>query len=125
MSLFVEKYFTAQALEKKYREAPRAGWVKPGSRTSGNQTIMVQRTEVVQVAMDLASGIYKNFVRLYETMNLQGYMSQLAEDEPDAVVCNRCHNHFLPGWMDGKCPYCEAEAAARRMVDEMLGGDGE
>lgn len=125
MSLFVEKYRAAQALEKKYQEAPRAGWIKPGSRATGNQAIMVQRTEVIQLAMALAGSVYNNFTRLYEVMNLQGYMSQLAEDEPDAIVCHKCHNNYLPGWMNGKCPYCEAEAAATSMVDEMLGGAGE
>lgn len=125
MSMFTEKYNAARAMENKYRDAPRAGWLEKGSRARSNQAIMISRTEVMKLAADLASATYANYSRLYEVMNLQGYMSQLAEGEPDAVVCVRCHNNYLMGWMGGKCPYCEAEEAASRKVEEILGGSEE
>lgn len=123
--MFAEKYNAARAMEDKCRDAPRAGWIEKGSRARNNQAIILPRTEAVKLAADLASATYANFSRLYEVLNLQGYMSQLAEGEPDAVVCEKCHNHYLLGWMGGKCPYCEAEEAARRKVDEILGGGEE
>ena len=125
MSEFAKKYNTACELAMKYRTAPRAGWVKPGSRAADNQAIMVPRKEAEALAMDLASARYGSYARMYEIMALQGYMSQLAEEEPDAIMCDDCHNSFLPGWMGGKCPYCAAEAAAQEEVRRILGGDQE
>uniref|UniRef100_A0AAU8B7A5 Uncharacterized protein n=1 Tax=Dulem virus 34 TaxID=3145752 RepID=A0AAU8B7A5_9CAUD len=123
--MFAEKYNAARAMENKYRDAPRAGWIEKGSRARSNQAITLPRTEAMKLAADLASATYANFFRLYEVLNLQGYMSRLAEGEPGAVICERCHNNYLLGWMGGKCPYCEAEEAASRKVKEILGGGEE
>lgn len=122
MSDFAEKYHAAEALARKYRDQPRAGWVKPGSRAKSNQAIMVPRAEVERLAFDLASARYSSYARLYEVMALVDYMHQLADGEPDALECEKCHKSFLAGWMGGKCPYCAAEDAADQMVSEMLGG---
>lgn len=122
MNEFAKKYKAAYDLARKYRDAPRTGWVKPGSRAADNQAITVSRREVETLAENLASAYYSSYARLYEVMALQGYMSQLAEDEPDAVMCDKCHNCFLPGWMGGKCPYCAADAAATEEVNRIMGG---
>ena len=42
----------ANALEEKYNDQPRSGWVKPGSRVRSNQAISVSRQEVVALARD-------------------------------------------------------------------------
>lgn len=122
MNDLAKKYAEARDLAVKYRDAPRAGWVKPGSRAANNQAIMVPRREVETLAENLASARHTSYVRLYETMALRGYMSQLAQGEPDAVMCGSCYTKFLPGWMGGKCPYCAAAAAATEKVHEILGG---
>lgn len=116
------KYQEAIEAEERYRDAPRKGWVKPGSRSRENQTIEVPRKEAERLAADLASARFGSYCRLYENMALVNYMEQLAEDEPDAVACPKCYHKFLPGWMGGKCPYCAAEDAAQEKVEELLGG---
>ena len=95
------KYQEAIEAGERYRDAPRKGWVKPASARFGS------------------------YCRLYEKMALTNYMEQLAEDEPDAVMCPKCYHKFLPGWMGGKCPYCAAEDAAQEKVEELLGGKKE
>lgn len=122
MNDLAKKYKAACDLAAKYRDAPRTGWVKPGSHAANNQAITVPRREVEDLATALASARYGSYARMYEIMALQGYMSQLAEEEPDAVLCDSCHNSFLPGWMGGKCPYCAAEAAATEEVNRVLNG---
>lgn len=120
-----EQYCSAKMLENKYRDAPRAGWVEKGSRAKSNQAIMVPRAEVIQLAECLSSATYNKLCRLYEILNLQHYMSELAEGESDTTTCTKCHNYYRMGWLTGNCPYCEAEQAAIRFVDELLGGVGE
>lgn len=46
-------------------------------------------------------------------------MVQLATGEHDAVTCRECGGIFRAGWMNGKCPYCEAKQAATSYVDGM------
>lgn len=125
MSIFADKYTVARAMSDKYRDAPRAGWMEPGSKARKNQAIMVQREEALRLADNMASAIYGNCHRVYEIMALRNFMSQLAEGEPDAEVCPKCHHHFLPGWMDGKCPLCAAEQAATAQTENVLGGGQE
>lgn len=121
MSELRKKYQEAIEAAVRYRDAPRAGWVKPGNKKRENQTIEVPRVEAERLAADLASARYASYFRLYENMALQNYMDQLAEGEPDAELCPKCKHNFLPGWMGGKCPYCAAESAAQETVDELLG----
>lgn len=122
MSELAKKIKEAQDLAEKYRDAPRAGWIKLGSRARENQAIIVQRTEVVRLAESLARARHGSYTRLFEIMALQNYMSQLAEGKPGALMCKTHGKYFLTGWTGGKCPYCEAEKAASDMVNEMLGG---
>lgn len=120
MSLFASEYRAARALEKKFEDAPRTGWVEKGSRAKKNQAITVPRTEVTQMARDLTGYIHGNFYRLYETVGLQSFVSGLAKNKPGAVLCGGCHNYYLPEWMDGKCPCCAAAGAAREKISELL-----
>lgn len=120
MSEFRDKYRAAMDAYKRYRDAPQKGWAVPGSRSSANQTIEVPRKEAQQLADNLASAWYIAYSKLYEVMALANYIAQLAEDEPDAAVCPKCHRKYRSGWMDGKCPYCAAQAAATEKVDEEL-----
>lgn len=121
MSEFAKKYRKAYAAERRYRDAPRKGWADPkGKKSADNQTIEIRRAEAVELATSLGSALYGNYVRLYENMALTNYMDQIAADEPDAVVCPTCRCHYLPGWMDGACPYCAAKAAAAEKVQEMM-----
>ena len=124
MSDLAEKYNAAIKLGKKYRDLPRAGWAKKGSRAMANQTIEVPRVEAERLADDLATSKYVSYVGLYETMTLRKYMAQLAEGKPDAETCPKCHYAFLPGWMNGRCPYCAATEAAKKETTEMLEGAG-
>ena len=124
MSELAEKYNKAIKLAKKYRDMPRTGWVKKGSRAMANQTIEVPRMEVERLADDLATARYISYARLYEIMALRNYMAQLAEGELDVETCPQCHHIFLPGWMNGQCPYCAATAAAKKVTMEMLEGTG-
>jgi rubrerythrin len=113
---FREKRDEAYALAKKYRSAQRKGWVTKGSQAKANHTIEVPRTEAVKLADDLHSALYSKHTFFYENGNLRHYMEQLAEDYGDAMKCPKCFGTYSPGWMHGKCPYCEAADAAASML---------
>lgn len=121
MDSFAKRYWRAYRAEQAYREAPRRGWVDPkGRKTADNQTIEVPRKEVEQLAADLCSALYSSWYRLYENLALKNYMDQIAKDGLDSVECGECHFRYLPGWMDGKCPYCAADLAAHDEVNKRL-----
>lgn len=52
-------------------------------------------------------------------------MEKMAEGEADSKRCPKCHRLFRTGWMEGRCPYCEAEEAGRRRVKEKMDGGKE
>ncbi|MBM6724335.1 DUF4406 domain-containing protein [Pseudoflavonifractor phocaeensis] len=71
------------------------------------------------MADELATAMYAKEVYLTWVLNLQGYMVQLATGEHDTVKCQECGHVFRAGWMEGRCPYCEAQQAATRYVENM------
>ena len=113
---FVEAYREARAKKWKYMDAKRAGWVEPGKRTRENHAILVPRREAVAMADELATAVFAKEIYLTWMMNLQGFMVQLAAGEHDAVTCPECSRVFRAGWMNGRCPYCEAEQNATKYV---------
>ena len=119
MKDFAEAYKAASAKAREYQGAKRAGWAEPGKRTRENHAILIPRWEAVDMADNLATAIYAKEVYITWAMNLRGFMVQLATGEHDAVTCRECGGMFRAGWMNGKCPYCEAEQAATRYVDGM------
>ena len=119
MKDFAAQYRTARKLGRQYMDAKRAGWAEPGKRTRDNHAILVPRREAVAMADELAKAIYAKEVYITWAMNLRGFMVQLATGEHDTVTCRECGGVFRAGWMNGKCPYCEAERAASRYVDGM------
>ena len=119
MKDFAEAYKAASAKAREYQGAKRAGWAEPGKRTRENHAILIPRWEAVDMADNLATAIYAKEVYITWAMNLRGFMVQLATGEHDAVTCRECGGMFRAGWMNGKCPYCEAEQAATRHVDGM------
>lgn len=122
MNEFAKKFRKAYEAEYRYRDAPRRGWADPkGRKTADNQTIEVPREEAVNLAAGLASALYNSYHRLYEILALENYMDQIAEDEPDAMVCPTCFFHYLPGWVGGNCPYCAAAVAAVEKMRELMG----
>lgn len=124
MKRFPDTYNEANEKSKKYAFAPRAGWVEPGKRTKANQAILVGRQEAVQLADDLAQACYNQEFLLQELMALKYFVEQLARGEADSKMCTKCCNVYRTGWLEGRCPYCEAEKAARRRVKEKMDGDG-
>ena len=78
-----------------------------------------QQREAVAMADELSTAVYAKEVYLFRALNLQGFMVQLATGEHDAMTCPECSCVFRAGWMNGQCPYCEAEQAAARYVDGM------
>lgn len=119
MKDFAEAYREAHAKAREYMGAKRAGWAEPGKRTRDNHAILVPRREAVAMADELATAVYAKEVYLTWALNLQGFMVQLATGEHDAMTCQECNRVFRAGWMNGRCPYCEAEQAASRYVDGM------
>lgn len=119
MKDFVEAYKEARAKAREYMGAKRAGWAEPGKRTRENHAILVPRREAVAMADELSTAVYAKEVYLFRALNLQGFMVQLATGEHDAMMCPECSRVFRAGWMNGQCPYCEAEQAAARYVDGM------
>ena len=109
----------AHAKAREYTGGKRAGWAEPGKRTRENHAILIPRQEAVDTANNLATAIYAKEVYITWAMNLRGFMVQLATGEHDAVTCRECGGIFRAGWMNGKCPYCEAKQAATRYVDGM------
>lgn len=123
MSDFVKKYNAATSLAMKFRMAPRAEWVKPGSRAKDNHAILIPRKEAVKMADELASWMYNGYVWMYESLNLREYLSQLADGEDDAEICEVCGNTYRRGRIEGRCPCCAAGDAAAEHVREMLRGE--
>lgn len=119
MKDFAEAYKAAHAKAREYTGAKRAGWAEPGKRTRENHAILIPRKEAVDTANNLATAIYAKEVYITWAMNLRGFMVQLATGEHDAVTCRECGGIFHAGWMNGKCPYCEAKQAATSYVDGM------
>lgn len=103
-------------LSKKYNGLPRSGWVDKGSRSKSNHTVEVSREEIKKLAQDCYTALYSEHVFMYEALNLKEYLVQLAKSEHDMAICSKCHDEYRRGWLDGKCPYCEAIAAAESMV---------
>lgn len=124
MKRFPDTYNDAHKLAKKYTLAPRAGWVEPGKRTKANQAILVGRQEAVQLADDLAQACCGKEIFLQEMVQLRFFVERLAEGHTDSKICPECHNVYRTGWMEGKCPYCEAGEAARKIVKEKRDGEG-
>lgn len=106
----------AYKLQRKYADLPQAGWVIKGSRAKSNHIVLVPREEIKQLADDFYSALYTKHYLLYENLNLRHYLEQLATGEHDAVTCGKCHSVYRKGWLDGKCPYCEATEAAKSML---------
>lgn len=125
MKRFPETYQEAHEQAKKYTLAPRAGWIEQGKRTKDNQAILVRRTEVIRLADDLAQALYSGKIFLQQFFELRSIMEKMAEGEADSKRCSKCHRLFRTGWMEGRCPYCEAGEAARRRVKEKMDGGGE
>lgn len=111
-----KKLDAAFELMRKYRTLPRVGWAVEGSRAKTNHLIAVPREEVKQLANDLYNAISAENTFFYEAANLRHFLEQLAADEFDAVQCEKCFCTYRKGWMDGKCPYCEAAKAAASML---------
>lgn len=122
MKRFPDTYNDAHKLAKKYTLAPRAGWVEPVKRTKDNHAILVRRQEAVQLADDLAQALYSGEIFLQQFFELRSTMEQLAQGMADSKRCPKCHNVYRTGWLEGKCPYCEAEEAGRRSGKEKMDG---
>lgn len=120
MKDFAEAYKAAHAKAREYLGVKRAGWAAPGKRTRENHAILIPRREAVDMANNLATAIYAKEVYITWAMNLRGFMVQLATGEHDAMTCRECGGIFRAGWMNGKCPYCEAKQAATGYVDAIL-----
>ena len=115
MKRFLDTYNDAHKLAKKYTLAPRAGWIEPGKRTKDNQAILVRRQEAVRLADALAQACCSQEFFLQELMALEHFVA-------DSKMCPKCHNVYRTGWLEGKCPYCEAKEATRRRVKEKMEG---
>lgn len=118
MSEFESEYKAAAEKVTKYEQMERAGWAVPGKRTRDNHTIQIPRTEAVAMARDLKRVLHAKERYLFWALNLVSYMEQLATGEHDERTCQKCGGIFQAGWMDGKCPYCEADQAAASYVLE-------
>ena len=112
-----KRYENAMRLEDKYRDAPRTGWTRPGSRTHENQAIQVNREEVKELARDCSSHLYmawNNFIRIHA---LKRYIISLATDAPNRTACGDCGLLYIPAQGVDGCPFCaaqrEADAATR------------
>ena len=109
-----KRYENAVRLEKQYRDAPRTGWTRPGSRKRDNQAIQVNREEVKELARDCSSHLYmawNNFIRIHA---LERYMTSLAADAPNRASCGDCGMIYIPVPSAEGCPFC----AARREADK-------
>lgn len=118
MSEFENEYKAATEKAEKYERMERAGWAVPGKRTRDNHTIQIPRTEAVAMARDLKRVLHAKERYLFWALNLVSRMEQLAVGEQDKQTCKTCAGVFRVSWMDGKCPYCEADQAAASYVLE-------
>lgn len=125
MSELRDKYQEALKLERKYRDAPRAGWAEKGNRKKENEAILVRRSEVANLAQSLAGARHASYARLYQDIALKNLLGKYAVQKMgEAPYCKKCHQNYLPEWAEGRCPYCAAEEDAKELIDELLkGGD--
>ncbi|WNY26174.1 hypothetical protein MsAc7_17470 [Methanolapillus millepedarum] len=87
------------------RTMPRAGWLQKGSRKRSNETVEVSR----EAAVDVLEKYIGAQIHADGYFALRTLMSELADGEHDAVVCDECGGIYQHGWMeDGKCLYCFA-----------------
>lgn len=119
MKDFAEAYKAASAKAREYQGAKGPDGQSRGNGRGKITRSLIPRWEAVDMADNLATAIYAKEVYITWAMNLRGFMVQLATGEHDAVTCRECGGMFRAGWMNGKCPYCEAEQAATRYVDGM------
>ena len=116
-----KKYQQALALEQKYTEAPRAGWIEKGSRKRDNEAILVRRSEAVNTARSLATARYTSFSWLYRFLALQDILGQYASGAGEnAFFCEKCRQYYLKDWAKEKCPFCAAEQKAKADIETLL-----
>ena len=72
MKDFLKGYKEAHAKAREYMRAERAGWVKPGKRTTENHAILIPRREAVEMAEELATNIYAREFYIDWAMELRG-----------------------------------------------------
>lgn len=67
----------------------------------------------------LTDGDYMRIaLAMLEASDLAVFLPDYRESR-GAMTCRECGGIFRAGWMNGKCPYCEAKQAATGYVDGM------
>ena len=112
MSEYRKKYQDARKLERKYRDAPRTGWVRPNSRKRENQAIQVSREEVAELARNYGAQLYISWASMNRCLVLETYIENLAANTPNHVECETCGNLYVPVNAYGVCPFCKAKEKA-------------
>ena len=79
MKDFLKGYKEAHAKAREYMRAERAGWVKPGKRTTENHAILIPRREAVEMAEELATNIYAREFYIDWAMELRGFMETIGQ----------------------------------------------
>lgn len=118
MKDFLKGYKEAHAKAREYMRAERAGWVKPGKRTTENHAILIPRREAVEMAEELATNIYARELYIDWAMELRGFMERLAREVDDTLVCGKCGGVFRREW-GANCPYCRAKENAEKYVNAL------
>lgn len=118
MNEIARKIKEAEDLSDRYRDAPRAGWIKKGNKSRSNHAILVPRDEATLLANNLASAIYQLYAYIYEVQELQDYISRIAQGERDAVRCPIHQLYYRQSWTGKECPYC----AAGKKADDVMAG---
>lgn len=119
MNLFQEKYNRANALGDKFHLAERKGYLKPGSRAKANETILVPRQEVVQLARDYGSAVFSSFFGMYEELEFVKFIGHLAEGHDDTVTCDKCRMTYRTSWGVG-CPRCMVRKTVEDRINREL-----
>ena len=119
MSEYQKKYQDALKLERKYRDAPRTGWVRPNSRKRENQAIQVSREEAAELAWNYAIQLSVSWATLNRCLTLETYIENLATNAPNHTECETCGKLYVPVNAYGVCPFCKAEEKALKATDAL------
>lgn len=90
----------------KYKFLPRKGWTEKGSRKKSNESIEVNRAELLSILDDAIVSEVGRQMMMDKSNHLETLLCEIADGKADAVECGRCSGIYRISWGED-CPYCE------------------
>lgn len=125
-----EDYRRARELSLKYETAKKYGATVPGNRKRENQTILVPRGEVIELAKLCALRAQTSGRHLEKFVALWAYVRDVVKITPGHLTCEICGQIYIPLPENSECPFCRiermsAEACAAAIDSGAVGKNNE